>query len=61
MITPVIEIANQSDEPAQTQPHSRRNASLNGGGDKRDDLLRAKKKQKRDAHRVALRRSHTKG
>ncbi len=61
MTTPVIEISNHTAEPVQTQPHSRQNDSLNGVGDKRDDVLRAKKKQKRDAHRVALRRSHTKG
>lgn len=61
MTSPVIEISNQSAEPTETKPHSRQNGSLDSVGDKRDDVLRAKKKQERDAHRVALRRSHTKG
>ena len=42
-------------------PEPKQNASIDRGTDKRADALRAKKKKKRDAHRVALRRSHTKG
>ena len=61
MATPEIEIPEPTAAPASAQTHPRENASLDRGADKRADALRAKKKKKRDAHRVALRRSHTKG
>ena len=47
--------------PAQTQTDSRQNVSRDRGTDKRADAVSAKKKKKRAAHRVTLRRSHTKG
>ena len=56
MTTPVIELT-----PAQTQTDSRQNVSRDRVTDKRADAVSAKKKKKRAAHRVALRRSHTKG
>jgi len=61
MSTPVIEIPEPTATPAKTQVDPRQNASLDRVADKRADAARVKKKKKRDAHRVALRRSHTKG
>lgn len=61
MATPEIEIPEPTATPAKTQAHPGQNASLDRVADKRADALRAKKKKKRDAHRVTLRRSHTKG
>ena len=61
MATPVIENPEPTAAPASAPTHPREHASLDRGTDKRADALRAKKKQKRDAHRVTLRRSHTKG
>jgi hypothetical protein len=58
MATPVIE---PTATPAQTQTDSRQNVSRDRGTGKRADAVSAKKKKKRAAHRVALRRSHTKG
>jgi hypothetical protein len=59
MATPVIEIPQSTAAPKQT--HLTQNASRDRAIDKLSDTARAKKKKKRDAHRVALRRSHTKG
>jgi hypothetical protein len=56
-----IEISEPAATVAKTQTDPRRNASLDRAADKRADVARAKKKKKRDAHKVALRRSHTKG
>jgi hypothetical protein len=61
MGTPVIEIPELDANPAKTQLKPSQNASLDRVADKRGDAVRAKRKKKRDAHRVALRRSHTKG
>jgi hypothetical protein len=61
MATPVIGISDPTASPAKTQTNPRQSASLDRVADKRADAVRAKKKKKRDAHRVALRRSHTKG
>jgi len=61
MATPVIEISEPTVTPATAQAHPRQDASLDRVTDKRADAVRAKKKKKRHAHRVALRRSHTKG
>ena len=43
------------------QPQPKKKTTPDGVTDKRADALRAKKKKKRTAHRVALRRSHTGG
>ena len=56
-----IEISEPTTSTTKTQTDPRRNASLHRAADKRADVLRAKKKKKRDEHTVALRRSHTKG
>jgi hypothetical protein len=56
-----VEISEPTATAAKTQTGPRRNASPDRVADKRGDAVRAKKKKKRDAHRVALRRSHTKG
>jgi|GEM_PF-2179490 len=57
----VIEISEPTATAAKTQTGPRRDASLDRVGDKGAEAVRAKKKKKRYAHRVALRRSHTKG
>ncbi len=59
MTTP--EIPEPTATPVETQTHPGHNASPDRVADKRAEALKAKKKKKRDAHRVALRRSHTKG
>lgn len=56
-----IEIREPTVTAANPKTDSRRNASLDLVADKHGDAVRAKRKKKRDAHRVALRRSHTKG
>jgi hypothetical protein len=61
MTTPGIEVPEPTSTSVETQTHPAQNASPDRVADKRADGLRAKKKKKRDAHRVALRRSHTKG
>lgn len=61
MTTPVIEIPVPTVTPVKTQTHLAQNAPLARGADKRADAVSAKKKKKRAAHRVALRRSHTNG
>ena len=61
MGTPIIGIPEPPATPAKTQADTKRNIPLDRVADKRADAVRAKKKNKRDAHRVALRRSHTKG
>jgi hypothetical protein len=61
MTTPGTEIPEPTATPVETQTPPRQNPSPDRVADKRADVLRAKKKKKRDAHRVALRRSHTKG
>ncbi len=61
MTTSEIEVARATAvaEPAQAQP--KKNATPDRVADKRAEAVRAKKKKKRAAHRVALRRSHTGG
>ncbi len=61
MTTSEIEAANRTAvvEPAQTQP--KKDATSNRTVDKRAEAVHAKKKKKRAAHKVALRRSHTGG
>ncbi len=46
-------------EPAQSQP--KKKVAANPTGNQRAESLKAKKKQRRAAHRVALRRSNTGG
>jgi hypothetical protein len=60
-IREAIEVPKPPATPAKTQTHPRQNASLDRVADKRADAVSAKKKKKRAAHRVALRRSHTNG
>jgi hypothetical protein len=61
MDTPVIESPESIAVPVKTQPQPTRMAAPDRVADKRADALNAKKKKKRAAHRVALRRSHTNG
>ena len=57
----VVGIPEPTGIPAKTSTNARKGASSGRVADKRAALLSAKKKKKRAAHRVALRRSHTKG
>ena len=61
MSTPATETPETTVAYAKTQIDKRPNASLDLVVDKRAETLRAKKKKKRTAHQVALRRSHTGG
>jgi len=57
MTVPETEIPESTASPNKTVTPKKQSASA----DKRAEDLRAKKKKKRDAHRVTLRRSHTGG
>jgi len=60
MEIPEIGSSERTATPAKTQP--KHDASSDRAGvDKRAASIRAKKKQRRTAHKVALRRSHTNG
>ena len=48
-------------EPAATPTKAAKAPKQNASADKRAEAMRAKKKKKRAAHRVALRRSHASG
>jgi len=61
MDTPTTEISEPTVAAAEARVNSKTQVSRERSADKRAEAARAKKKQKRDAHRVALRRSHTKG
>jgi hypothetical protein len=61
MVTPVTEMPETTTAPAEARVNPKPNVSQERSTDKRAEALRAKKKQKRRAHRVTLRRSHTKG
>jgi len=61
MVTPEMEVPEPTATPAKPQTHPAQNASVDRVTDQRAEALRAKKKKKRDAHRVTLRRSHTNG
>jgi hypothetical protein len=61
MDTSITEISEPTTAAAEARVNSKTRVSRERSGDKRAEAARAKKKQKRDAHRVALRRSHTKG
>ena len=58
MATPVIAPTPPREQP---QTDSRQSVSHDRVTNKRADAVSAKKKKKRAAHRVTLRRSHTKG
>ena len=60
MTTPVIDIPEPAATPAKKETHPSQKASVDRASNKAD-VERAKRKKKRDAHRVALRRSHTNG
>jgi len=61
MSTPVIGNPEPSAVPVSPTVQPTQKVAPARGADKRADALRAKKKKKRDAHRVTLRRSHTGG
>jgi hypothetical protein len=61
MDTPVTEIPEPTTASAEARVHPKHDVPQERSADKRAEAIRAKKKKKRDAHRVALRRSHTKG
>ena len=61
MTTSEIEVPETTSvaEPTQAQP--KKNTTHDRATEKRAEAVRAKKKKKRAAHKVALRRSHTGG
>ena len=61
MTTSEIEVLKATSVVEHEQPQLAKNATPNRNFDKRAEAVRAKKKKKRVAHRVALRRSHTGG
>jgi hypothetical protein len=61
MVNPEAEIPEATTPPAERRVKSKSDVPQARSADKRAEAIRAKKKKKRDAHRVALRRSHTKG
>jgi hypothetical protein len=61
MVNPEAEIPEATTPPAEARVKSKPGVPQERSADKRAEAIRAKKKKKRDAHRVALRRSHTKG
>ena len=61
MVNPGTEIPEATTPAAEARVKSKPSVPQERSADKRAEALRAKKKKKRDAHRVALRRSHTKG
>jgi len=61
MVNPEAEIPEAATPPAEARVKSKPGVPQERSADKRAEALRAKKKKKRDAHRVVLRRSHTKG
>jgi len=63
MTTSEIEVSKATSgvEPAQEQPQPKTSSAPDRVADKRAEAVRAKKKKKRAAHKVALRRSHTGG
>jgi hypothetical protein len=56
-----IEVAETTAVVEIAKPQPKQNATASRAAEKRDEALRAKKKKKRAAHRVALRRSNTGG
>ena len=61
MVTPEMEIPEVAAAPAEARVNPKPSGRQERSPDKRAEAIRAKKKKKRAAHRVALRRSHTKG
>jgi hypothetical protein len=61
MVNPETEIPEATTPPAEARVKSKSAVPQERSADKRAEAIRAKKKKKRDAHRVTLRRSHTKG
>jgi len=61
MVTPVTETSEPATAAAEASAKPKRDVPQERSADKRAEAIRAKKKKKRDAHRVTLRRSHTKG
>ena len=61
MATPVTHFSEPTATLEEPKTRPMPNASPSRAADKRADAVRAKKKKKRAAHRVALRRSHTNG
>lgn len=61
MTTSEVEVPKTTVAVEHDQPQPKKNATPDRTADKRVDALRAKKKKKRAAHQVALRRSHTGG
>ena len=61
MVTPVTGIPDPTTASAEARVTPKPDVPQERSADKRAEDIRAKKKKKRDAHRVTLRRSHTKG
>lgn len=61
MTMPETEIPEPDVTPTKAAKPAKQNVAADRVADKRTEALRAKKKKKRAAHRVALRRSHTGG
>ena len=61
MTTSEIKTSETTAVVEHVQPQPRHNTTPDRAADKRADAVRAKKKKKRAAHKVALRRSHTNG
>ena len=59
MVNPETEIPEATPPLAEARVKSKPDAAQERSAGKRAEALRAKKKKKRDAHRVTLRRSHT--
>ncbi len=61
MTTPADETSEPTATPTESQPLSGKSASKARLAAKRTEILKAKQKKKRDAHQIAIRRSHTSG
>jgi hypothetical protein len=61
MTTSEIEAPQTTAVVGHEQPQPKKNTTPDRVADKRAEAVRTKKKKKRAAHRVALRRSHTGG
>jgi hypothetical protein len=61
MVSPITEISEPTTALAEARVSPKHDVPEECSVDKHAEAARAKKKQKRDAHRVTLRRSHTKG
>jgi len=61
MVTPATEVSQPTAASAEARVNPKHDAPQERSANKRAEAVKAKRKQKRDAHRVTLRRSHTKG